>query len=494
MTGPHRRTVPILVLALVLISSLSAALAQDRTKKIDDLIGKYYELKQFNGAVLVAEEGKVLFKKGYGNANMEWDIPNTPDTKFRLGSITKQFTATLILQLAEQGKLRLDGKITDYLEDYPKTTGDKITISHLLSHTSGIPGYTELPDFGKDLSRNPFTPKEFIKVFCDLPLQFEPGTKFTYSNSGYFLLGVIIEKLTSKPYVQVVEENIFKPLGMKSSGYDMPGPIITKRAAGYQKRGNGFVNAAYLDMTVPYAAGSLYSTVEDLYLWDQALYADKILSEKSKAMMFEPRISAGGMGSSSLQYAYGWIVGKQRVGSSQDSVYMITHGGGINGFSSVIVRVPASRTLVVLLNNTGGAPLGVMTESVLGILHDKPYRPVAQPLVDLLRELISKSGLEIAVSRFKELRANRELYTFNESQMNALGYEYLQDNKVKEAIAVFQLNVEAYPNSSNVYDSLGEAYAVAGEKELAIKNYEKSVELNPKNEGGIEALKKLKAK
>lgn len=305
MIGAKRLNESVLSLIAILILVLtSAALAQEKIKKIDDLIGKYYEYKQFNGTVLVAEQGKVLFKKGYGDANKEWDIPNTPETKFRLGSITKQFTATIILQLAEQEKLRLDGKITDYLEDYPKATGDKITISHLLSHTSGIPGYTELPNFGKDLSRNPFTPKEFIKVFCDLPLQFEPGTKFTYSNSGYFLLGVIIEQLTSKPYAQVVDENIFRPLGMKNSGYDMPGPVIAKRAAGYQKQGSGFVNAAYLDMTVPYSAGSLYSTVEDLYVWDQALYGTKVLSERSKAAMFQPRISAGAMGSSSLQYAY----------------------------------------------------------------------------------------------------------------------------------------------------------------------------------------------
>lgn len=467
--------------------------AQDKSKKIDELIGKYYEYAQFNGTVLVAEQGRVIFKKGYGEANKEWSIPNTPDTKFRLGSITKQFTAALILQLAEEGKLRLDGKITDYIADYPKATGDKITISHLLTHSSGIPGYTEMPNFAKDVSRNPYAPMEFLKVFWNLPLQFEPGTKFTYSNSGYFILGVIIEKLRSKPYAQVVVENIFKPLGMMNSGYDMPGPVLPKRAAGYQKRGGEFANAAYLDMTVPYSAGSLYSTVEDLYLWDQALYGEKILSEKSKAAMFEPRISAAGVGPASLRYAYGWVVGKQPLGSSTDSVFVISHGGGINGFNTLITRVPGTKALVVLLNNTGGAPLGAMTESILGIVYGKPHRPVAQPLVDILREAVRTSGIEAAVERFKELRTKKDLYSLSEAQMNVLGYEYLQERKLNEAIAVFKLNVEAYPKSSNVYDSLGEAYALAGEKELAIKNYEKSVELDPKSQSGIDALKKLKA-
>lgn len=483
----------VLFLAMFIAMTSPAIQAQDKSRQIDDLLGKYHEYGQFNGTVLVAEQGRVIFKKGYGEANKEWNIQNTPDTKFRLGSITKQFTATLILQLAEQGKIKLDGRITDYIADYPRATGDKITISHLLTHSSGIPGYTEMPNFGKELSRNPFTPMEFIKVFWNLPLQFEPGTKFTYSNSGYFILGVIIEKLTSKPYAQLVVENIFKPLGMTNSGYDMPGPVLPKRAAGYQKRGGELVNAAYLDMTVPYSAGSLYSTVEDLYLWDQALYGEKILSEKSKAAMFEPRIAAGGVGPAAMRYAYGWVVGKQPVGSSHDSVFVIAHGGGINGFNSLITRVPGTKTLVVLLNNTGGAPLGPITESVLGILRGKPHRPVAQPLVDILRESIRTSGIETAVARFKDLRAKKDLYSLSESQMNLLGYEYLQEQKLKEAIAVFTLNVEAYPKSSNVYDSLGEAYALAGEKELAIKNYEKSVELDPKNEGGIEALKKLKA-
>ena len=472
---------------------LHAVQAQDKLRQIDDLVGEYYEYGQFNGTVLVAEGGKVIFKKGYGEANKEWNIPNTPDTKFRLGSITKQFTATVILQLIEQGKIRLDGKITDYIKDYPKATGDKITINHLLTHSSGIPGYTEMPNFRQDMSRTPYTPTEFIKVFWNLPLQFDPGMKFNYSNSGYFLLGVIIEKVTSKPYAQVVVENIFKPLGMVSSGYDMSAPVLSKRATGYEKQRGGFINAPYLDMTVPYAAGSLYSTVEDLYLWDQALYGDRVLSEKSKAAMFEPRIAADGVAGSSMRYAYGWVVGRLPIGSSLDSVFTISHGGGINGFNSLITRVPGKEILVVFLNNTGGAPLGPMTVSILGVLFGKPHGPATRPLAEVLREMIGTSGIEVAVSRFMELRTNKNEYSLSESQMNALGYEYLQEKKLKEAIAVLKLNVEAYPKSPNVYDSLGEAYAEAGEKELAIKNYEKSLELDPKSQSGIDALKKLKA-
>src|SRR2546430_13796447 len=213
---------------------------------------------------------------------MEWNIPNASDTKFRLGSVTKQFTATLILQLVEQGKIKLDGKLIDYLPDYRPDTGTRVTIHNLLSHTSGVPNYTALPDFFENVSRNPFNVNDFVKKYASGDLQFEPGTKFPYSNSGYFLLGAIIEKVTGKSYEQVLRDNIFEPVGMKNSGFDHWNTIIVKRATGYAKKPRGFETAPYLDMSIPYAAGSLYSTVEDLFLWDQALYGEKILSAKSK--------------------------------------------------------------------------------------------------------------------------------------------------------------------------------------------------------------------
>src|SRR3954447_5477315 len=290
-----------LLAVLLLIAIPTVLLAQDqqqneKQQKIDQLISTYNQYGQFNGSALVAENGKVLLKKGYGLANMEWNIPNQPDTKFRLGSITKQFTATLILQLVEQGKIKLDGKLSDYLDTYRKETGNKITIHHLLTHTSGVPNYTALPGFFQNVSRNPFTVTEFIQKYASGDLEFEPGSKFSYSNSGYFLLGAIVEKISGKPYEQVLKENIFDPVGMKNSGFDHYDRIIDKRASGYIKTSKGYQNAPYLDMSIPYAAGSLYSTVEDMFLWDQALRGDKILSEKSKQLMFTPNLSNYGYG------------------------------------------------------------------------------------------------------------------------------------------------------------------------------------------------------
>ena len=267
-----KKSIKLIVLtALLLFFVFNISFAQNKAKQIDELIGKYNQYGQFNGSALVAENGKVILKKGFGSANIEWDIPNQPDTKFRLGSISKQFTAFLIVKLTEEGKIKLDVPITTYLPDYPKATGDKITIHHLLTHTSGIPNYTSLPNFFKDQSRNPYTPEEFVKTFSSLPLEFTPGEKFNYSNSGYFLLGYIIEKVSGKSYEQYLQETILDPLKMVNSGYDHADVILKNRAAGYEKRGKKIRNAPYLDMSIPYAAGSLYSTVEDLYLWDQAL-------------------------------------------------------------------------------------------------------------------------------------------------------------------------------------------------------------------------------
>jgi CubicO group peptidase (beta-lactamase class C family) len=436
----------------------------------------------------VAENGKVLFKKGYGLANMEWNIPNEPDTKFRLGSITKQFTSMLIMQLVEVGKIKLDKNISDYLTNYRKDIGAKVTIHHLLTHTSGIPGYTELPKFFEDVSRNLFTVNEFIKTYCANDLEFEPGSKYKYSNSGYFILGAIIEKVTGKTYEEVLKDKIFIPLGMKSTGYDHYSEIINKRATGYQKDVADYVNAPYLDMSIPFSAGSLYSTVEDLYIWDQALYSEKLLSQKYKDIMFKPYVNASGG-----NYAYGWVIIEQSIGDIKKKI--ITHGGGINGFNTLIVRNVDDKHLVVLLNNTGGVKLNEMAIAIMNILYNRPYSMPKKSIADVLFNIISEKDVESAIKSYKELKTNNlNSYDFGERELNNLGYRLLGIKKVKEAIEIFKLNVDAYPNSSNVYDSLGEAYMANGEKELAIKNYEKSLELNPKNTGAVEALKKLREK
>lgn len=360
----------ILLSSILLISTFQSCIAQDKASRIDELMQLYHELGQFNGTVLVAEKGKVILKKGYGFANMEWDIPNAPDTKMRLGSITKQFTSMLILQQVEAGKISLNDPITTYLPEYRPETGKQVTVHHLLTHTSGIPSYTDLPNFFDDISRNPYSKEEFIKRYCSGDLEFEPGAQFKYNNSGYFLLGIIIEKVTELSYEEALQEYISNPIGLDDTGYDQHGPILKKRARGYVKNNGVYQNSPYLDMGLPYAAGALYSTVEDLYIWDRALYTDSLLSEKYKQIMFTPFLE---------NYACGWGVGKLVLSPGSDSLTIIAHGGGINGFNTLITRMVDDQHLVVLLNNTGGTKLNDMNSAIRAILYDLPYELPENP-------------------------------------------------------------------------------------------------------------------
>lgn len=313
----------------------SLASAQDFATKADAYVQSWVRDRQFRGAVLVAQDGQPTFRKAYGKANDEWDIPNTPDTKFRLGSITKQFTAVAILQLAEKGKLKLDDPIKIYYPDAP-AAWDRVTIHHLLNHTSGIPSYTDLPGFMAQRSQNPLKPAEIVKLTQNRPLEFQPGEGYKYNNTGYILLGVVIEKASGQSYATYIQKNLLEPLGMRDSGYDLSAPIIKKRASGYQPDGT---NAPFIDMTLPYAAGSLYSTVDDLLKWEQAMYTEKLISKASFEKMTTP-----GKG----EYGYG-IVSQTLFGKKAHG-----HGGGINGFNTMMLRFPDQKVTTIVFANQNG--------------------------------------------------------------------------------------------------------------------------------------------
>ena len=475
---------PLFLFALAVLS-YTTAFAQDKSVQIDELMTLYNSYGQFNGSILVAESGRVIYKKGHGLANMEWKIPNEPDTKFRIGSITKQFTAVIILQLAEQGKIKLNGTISAYLPEYRKDIGGQVTIHQLLNHTSGIPSYTDQPGFFDTVSRNPFTVADFVKDHTSGVLEFEPGTKFKYNNSGYFLLGAIAEKVSGKTYEQLLKANIFSPLGMKNSGYDLHTPILEKRASGYTKVGKGYVNAPYLDMSIPYSAGSLYSTVEDLYLWDQALYGEKILSSKSKELMFKPGLEA---------YGYGFGITNVSLANSK-IIPVISHTGGINGFSTDIVRYTGDKHLIVMLDNTAqGRNLDKVKAGITRILYGEPYDKPKLSIADDLYPIVMAEGSDAAIKRYRKLKTEASpTLDFSESELNTLGYRLLSDKRIMDAIEVFKLNVEMFPMASNPHDSLGEVYLAGGQKILALKNYKRAYELDPKNANAGAIVKRLES-
>jgi len=469
--------------------------AQNKANKIDELMTLCYDYGQFNGPVLVAEGGKVIYKKGFGLANMEWNIPNEPDTKFRIGSNTKQFTSMLIMQLVEEGKVKLNDKITDYLPEYRKDTGDKVTIYQLLTHTSGIPDYANLPGFFPDSIRNHYSLDYLVKKFCSGDLEFEPGKKFKYSSSGYVLLGIIIEKVTGKSFKEVLWEKILRPLKMYNTGVDNNKIILEKRAYGYMKENFEYVNEPYYYIPNAYAAGDMYSTVEDLYLWDQALYTEKLLSEKYKKIMFKPHGLTAGLPTYGASYGYGWLINKLLPASSEDSLVMIWHQGYIAGFNTMISRLVDDKHLVVIFNNTGHSKLWDINLAIVNILYDSPYDLPKKSIFETLAKTIAEKDVESAIEQYHDLKEKySDDYDFAETELNNLGYQLLGMKKIKEAIKIFKLNVDVFPESSNVYDSLGEAYMINGDKEFAIKNYEKSLELNPDNKNAIEMLKKLHEK
>ncbi len=456
---------------------------QNIADEVDKMMLQYHDYGQFNGTVLVAESGKVIFKKGYGFANMDWDIPNKPDTKFKLASITKQFTAMLTMQLVQEGKVELDEKITVYLPSYRKDTGGKVTIHHLLTHTSGIPSYTNLPGFWSDSTRNHYEMDYMVENLCSGDLEFEPGSEYKYNNTGYVLLAVIIENVTKKSFEENLQERIFSPLKMTSSGVVRNGRILDNRASGYIKQGDEYVTAPYLYMLNAFGAGDMYSTVEDLYIWDRALYTKKLLSEKNKKIMFTPFLD---------NYAYGWGVTKVALGESTDSVAVVWHSGGIPGFNTEIFRLINDKHLIVVLNNTGRTDTEGILMAITNILYDMPYELPKISIAETIGETILNSDVESAIEQYHKLKSNNENeYNFVESQLNILGYQLLGMDRVKDAIEIFKLNIEEYPEAFNPYDSLGEAYMIDGQNDLAIKNYAKSLEINPKNTGAINMLGKI---
>jgi CubicO group peptidase (beta-lactamase class C family) len=338
----------------------SRATAQDLNGKVDEYMNAAAQ-SSFTGAVLVSRDGKVLFAKGYGQANEEFSLPNATDTKFRLGSITKQFTAASILLLQERGKLNVSDPICKFLTNCPKTW-EPITIHHLLTHTSGIPSYTDVksPEEFRQLSLMTVTPAGFVETFKSKPLEFAVGERFKYNNSGYFLLGYLIESISGQSYEAFLRENVFGPLKMTNSGYDSHDRILRNRATGYANRNGARINSDYLDMTVPYAAGALYSTVDDLLTWTEALFSGKLLTAKSLEAMLTVNLG---------NYAYGVVV------SLMHNRRVVSHAGGINGFNTELARFPDERvTIVVLRNADYGMPAPArIVESLAAIVFGERY-------------------------------------------------------------------------------------------------------------------------
>ncbi|HLF63978.1 MAG TPA: serine hydrolase [Saprospiraceae bacterium] len=354
-----------LFLAFGLLFNLTVAQQQDVIQlatEFDKMLSEQFKTGEPGATVLVSRNGQTVYKKAFGMANLELDIPMRVEHVFRIGSITKQFTAIAILQLMEQGKLNLHDDITRFIPEYP-TQGNPITIEHLLTHTSGIQSYTAMKEFMARMTLD-FTPIEMIDYFKNEPMKFAPGTQFSYCNSGYFLLGYLIEVISGKSYPEYLDENIFKPLGMTNSLYGSNTRLIKNRASAYSQGDHGFENAHPLSMTQPYAAGSIQSTVEDLFKWHQAVHAYKLVKKESLEKAFTRYILTDG---TETDYGYGWSF------SYVQGSPTIEHGGGINGFSTMAIYLPKEDVFVAVFSNCDCVSPKDITARMAALAIGKPY-------------------------------------------------------------------------------------------------------------------------
>lgn len=345
------------LIVLLFLSPVFLAAQKNYTALLDNYMQAQANVNDFMGTVLVAKKGKIIYEKAFGMADRELNVPNTLQTKFQVGSVTKQFTAACILQLAAEGKLNLADKLSKYFPDFPK--GDSVTIHMLLTHTSGIKNYTELPAFWKKMSL-PLEKDSMVAIFKNQPYNFPPGTKWSYSNSGYFLLGYIIEKVSGKSYSDYVLKNVIEKAGLKNTSVNRWDSILTNRAKGYGKGPGGWKNAMYISMEGPYSAGAIISTIEDLQQWNNALFSNKIMSPALFNKMITPYLDN-----------YGYGIG---IDSFQHHL-LIGHSGGIPGFASYLGRFPTDDLVVAGLANNGDSPTQNIVTALAAIVFDIPVIP-----------------------------------------------------------------------------------------------------------------------
>jgi CubicO group peptidase (beta-lactamase class C family) len=346
----------ILLLPAVVFCLVTTVHAQNEPAQIDSLVTAYSNNAEFCGSILVAKKGKILLKKGYGYSDAGQQIPNNETTVFNIASVTKTFTATLILKLQEEGKLSVNDTLGKYYPGYPQ--GSKITIHQLLTHTSGIHDYLETKEFQQIDQAKALSVEEMIAFFKNKPLDFEPGSKFRYSNSGYTMLGYIIEKVTGMSYGNALQTYIFKPLQMRHSSFGPPDTSVTKPATGYMMYYKNFKRPSFrVNPSISYATGAIYSNVEDLYIWNNALQSGKFLSKKTLAEAYKKDKG---------NYGYGWVTdslyGKQRV----------SHDGNIPGYKSNINRFPDDEVCVIALSNSNNSGVGGMVRNIVNILYHQP--------------------------------------------------------------------------------------------------------------------------
>jgi CubicO group peptidase (beta-lactamase class C family) len=458
----------------------------DVIKRIDNYLSKLENIG-FDGSVLVELNGEKRISKGFGFTNKAEKIKNSPTTVFDIGSITKQFTAAALLKLEMQGKLSTDDKITKYFENVP-TDKSNITIHDILRHQSGLQS-----DVGNDYGK--ISQSEFLDTVMNSKLDFAVGTKYSYSNIGYSLLAMIIEKVTSQTYESYLYENLWKPAQMEMTGYSRPQFDKNKIAIGYEKDNTiwGKPTDKAWDKSSPYwhlkGNGGILSTTEDLYKWHKALMTDLVLSKDAKQKLYHPTLRTGETENS--YYAYGWNVSQTNRNTTQ-----VEHSGTNLIFFADFLRYIDENITVIMLSNKSHPSFNNICFEISRIIFNSKFIPEIQQIdnaenrgfTNRIITTIEEFGLEKAKEAYNKRKKNEHLLEF---LMRNEGFDYLGNNKPDIAVQIFEMDVFIYPKSAKALQGLGEGYSETGKIELALKYLKESLIINPDNPFVNRLIKKL---
>ncbi len=450
------------------------------TERLDSMMNLYHTHNNFSGSVLVAKDGEVLYSDGFGYAGIEHNIPNAPMMKYRIASISKQFTSMLVLQMVAEGELSLDSTVNTYIEDYPEPQGSKITLHHLLSHTSGMPHYGGIADFFQRYGRLHFSHSDFVELFWDLDLLFEPGEEFSYSSFGYYLLGYILEEVSGKSFPGLLNERILEPLGMENTGVEDHRRILMDRAYGYNFLLDGFERAEFRDLSTALATGDMYSTPEDMVLWERALLEYSLLDKDYQDLKFSPNLDG---------YGYGWRTGYLEV-HENDSVYYHQHTGGTNGFTSIVIRFPDDGYYIVVFCNTRPAEIRPVKRNIARLLYGYDFEFLPSITLAAAR-ILEREGLEPALDYLHEFSEDEEKFEkLSYSDIARIGRDLLRLERTGEAIAFLEAGTKLYPEKADAYVMLGDGYHAKDKKEKAIKSYAKALVLDPEHSGALRRIQR----
>jgi CubicO group peptidase (beta-lactamase class C family)/pimeloyl-ACP methyl ester carboxylesterase len=478
----------LMVLLLIIANNLTA---QSKKENLDAYFSSLFKNGQFNGNVLIAQEGQILYERSFGLADLSTQREITNESSFPIASITKTFTATAILQLKQQGRLELQDKVSKFLPDFPYP---KVTIKKLLSHTAGLPIYDSL--FYLFIPKHPdtvFTNKDLIPAFLSskAPLIFKSGEDFSYNNVNYNILALVIEKLSGLSYGAYLNEYIFKPSGMKNTSlsnfFSREDKNLSKR---YNYKYPYSENLQLVDTAAEFKIinsfnfqghGDLISTTKDLLKYDIALSNGSLLNNAISKDAYTPIKLTNGQ-DNIQRYALGWITNADTsIGE------IVKHDGGLPGGRTMLLRNLSRRQTIILFNNNANNVVPI-ADKALRILNELNVEKPRKSAARIYAVALSKSGVEVSNTVLSSIKSDTPNYYLSEDEINSFGYAFLSNNRAVEAEAVFKKNVELFPLNWNTYDSYGEVLMKYGKKKEAFKMYQKSVDLNPNNENGREVL------